>query len=336
MADPAVQTTRSSASDVDLSLRLAEEGIAALRDALLDQHEEIDRAVEIIMSVNGRLVVTGLGKSGHIAGKLAATFASTGTPAYFVHPSEASHGDLGMVHSDDAVLMLSWSGNTRELVDLINYTRRSGIPLIAVTGNANSKLAQASDVALILPKVTEACPHNLAPTTSTTLQIAIGDALATAILRRKDFNPGSFHRFHPGGQLGASLAPLSEIAVSGGDLPLVRSDATVLEVISELTAKSLGIVGVCQHDGTLAGVITDGDIRRFFGVNFDVSVGQAMKSSTAESICTQDFKWFAPEEPAGAALEVLKAQKITAAFLLTERKPVGCVTMHHLLNSGLR
>lgn len=336
MGDAALHVAKSSFSDVDLALGLAEDGIAKLRKSLADQHDGIEKAIELIMSVKGRLVVTGLGKSGHVAGKLAATFASTGTPAYFVHPSEASHGDLGMVHADDAVLMLSWSGNTRELGDLINFTRRSGIPLIAITGNDVGKLARTADVALIMPEVKEACPHNLAPTTSTTLQIAVGDALATAILRRRDFNPNAFHKFHPGGRLGASLAPLGEIATTGSDVPLVDETTPVLEVISEITEKSMGIVGVTSDVGALVGVITDGDIRRFFGSNSELSLGQAVQSTTAGAICTRDFIWFAPSDACGSAIEVLRAKSISAAFLLEDDKPVGCVTMLQLLNKGLR
>jgi len=336
MLETATSETRSSTDDVDLALGLAEDGIARLRTALADQKPQIERAIEIIMNLKGRLAVTGLGKSGHVAGKLAATFSSTGTPAYFVHPSEASHGDLGMVQADDAVLMLSWSGNTQELLDLINFTRRTNIPLIALTGNDQSRLAQASDVALVMPEVREACPHNLAPTTSTTLQITLGDALATAILRRRDFNPNAFHKYHPGGRLGASLAPLPEIGVSGEDMPLVPEGTNVLEVISELTAKSLGIVGVVAPEGRLIGVITDGDIRRFFGNNAELSLRQAVESTTAKAICTKDFIWFSPQDTAGPAMEVLRAKAISAAFILEAGKPVGCVTMHQLLNKGLR
>ncbi|MGB0968345.1 MAG: KpsF/GutQ family sugar-phosphate isomerase, partial [Halocynthiibacter sp.] len=242
-------------------------GIRTLEDHLsvdsLDQglNEALTPALETILNMQGRLIVTGMGKSGHIGSKLAATFASTGTPAFFVHPAEASHGDLGMITKDDVVLMLSWSGETRELGDIATYCRRFRVPLISISGNAQSTLAKAANVAIALPKSPEACPHNLAPTTSTLLQLAIGDALAVALLRARGFSEKSFFDFHPGGKLGASLTDVGEIMSKGSDMPLVSRDQTVFDVVSGIWGKNLGIVGITDDAGDLIGVVTDGDLR---------------------------------------------------------------------------
>jgi arabinose-5-phosphate isomerase len=212
-----------------------------------------------------RIIVSGMGKSGHIARKITATFASTGTPAHFVHPSEASHGDLGMIQKEDTVLALSWSGETRELSDLVAYTRRFDVPLIAITSGEESVLAKAATVALILPSVEEACPHGLAPTTSSTLQLVIGDALAVALLEKRGFTAQDFKLFHPGGKLGAQLKSVQEVMHKGDQIPLVSSTATMAEALVEQTAKGLGCVIVCDGDvlqKNLKGIITDGDLRR--------------------------------------------------------------------------
>ncbi len=322
-------------ANFELAVRTARDGLDQLEAALPGLSEELDRALELIVGLKGRLIVTGLGKSGHIAAKLAATFASTGTPAYFVHPSEASHGDLGMIRNEDAVLMLSWSGGTRELFDIADYTRRFNIPLVIITSNPEGKLTRAADIRLVLPKAREACPHNLAPTTSTLMQMALGDALAISALREKGFTETSFHQFHPGGRLGASLTSLGQIAVSGDGIPLVEEHTPIIGLIGELTAKSLGIVGVRGADGRLFGVVTDGDVRRFLGRNSDMSIGEAMNTTTAADLMTRDFVWFGPDTLAAEALHVMQTRKISGAFVLADGKPVGCITMLQLLGLGV-
>src|SRR6185295_15055539 len=238
-------------------------GIAALVAAINDGlAQPVAAAVELIRAARGRLIVTGMGKSGHVAHKIAATFASTGTPAFFVHPGEASHGDLGMITADDVIMALSWSGETAELKDLINYSRRFRIALIALTGDAESTLAKAADVVLTLPQAREACPHNLAPTTSSLMQLALGDALAVALLESRGFTALKFRELHPGGRLGAKLKFIRDIMHTGDAVPLAPLGTRMSDALVEMTAKGFGCVGVTSADGTLAGIITDGDLRR--------------------------------------------------------------------------
>ncbi|MDE2373026.1 MAG: KpsF/GutQ family sugar-phosphate isomerase, partial [Hyphomicrobiales bacterium] len=219
-------------------------------------------AVDKIRAARGRVIVTGMGKSGHVARKIAATLASTGTPAFFVHAAEASHGDLGMVTSDDVMLMLSWSGETEELTDLINYSRRFGIMLIAITVNAESTLGKAADIVLAMPQAREACPHNLAPTTSSLMQLALGDALAIALIESRGFTAVDFGVFHPRGKLGAALKFVRDVMHPGAAVPLIRYGAPMSEAIVEMSAKGFGCVAVTDAAGKLSGVITDGDLRR--------------------------------------------------------------------------
>lgn len=313
------------------------EGISTVRDGLDGAvlQDGIGRAIDQILTMQGRLIVTGLGKSGHIGSKLAATFSSTGTPAYFVHPAEASHGDLGMIQSDDVVLMLSWSGETHELKNLAAYTRRFKVPLILICGNADSTLAQHADICLILPKVQEACPHNLAPTTSTLMQLALGDALAVTLLQLKGFSETSFHQFHPGGKLGASLTSVAEIMHGVDELPLVGIDAPVIDVVAKQSERNFGIVGVLDDAGLLAGVITDGDIRRYLVSQLQGSMQGAMNETFARDIMTKHPTCLEPERLAARALNVLQTKRISAAFVVEDGKPVGLMTMLRLLNLGV-
>src|SRR6185312_14739092 len=239
------------------------EGLAALAAAIGDGlGAAFVAAVEEIRAARGRLIVTGMGKSGHVARKIAATLASTGTPAFFVHAADASHGDLGMITSDDVMLALSWSGETEELKDLINYSRRFGIVLIAVTVNAESTLGKAADIVLSLPAAREACPHNLAPTTSSLMQLALGDALAIALLESRGFTAVDFGVFHPRGRLGAALKFVRDVMHPGAAVPMIGQDALMSAAIVEMSAKGFGCVAVTDRAGRLAGVITDGDLRR--------------------------------------------------------------------------
>lgn len=297
--------------------------LAALDDGLA---APIADAVDIIRSAGGRVVVTGVGKSGHIARKIAATLASTGTPAFFVHSTEASHGDLGMVTVDDVVLALSWSGETAELNSLVEYSRRFRIPLIAITAHQTSTLARQSDVVLALPKAEEACPHGLAPTTSTLMQLALGDALAIALLESHGFTVEKFRDFHPGGQLGASLRFVRDIMHDGPAIPLVGLGTSMGEAILSMTEKGFGCLGIAAADGALLGVITDGDLRRHLGPD--------LLSRKVEEVMTTGPKTIPPDMLAGAALDLLNQAKITTLFVVEDSKPVGIVHLHDFLRLG--
>lgn len=312
------------------------DGLDQLRDALAGKEDgSMAAAAQAIYGMKGRLILSGVGKSGHIARKLAATFASTGTPAYFVHPAEASHGDLGMIHRDDVLLLLSWSGETRELSDILNYAERFGVTTVAITGGAESTLARRSQHPIVLPRAEEACPHNLAPTTSTLLQLAIGDALAVTLLRMRGFSEQSFRDFHPGGKLGAVLRPVREIMHQGEALPLLPEGAPIIEVISEISRKGHGIVGLTDAAGRLAGVITDGDIRRYLESNSSGSLQEALWTATADSMMTRTPITVEADRLNARVLNVLETNRIGAAFVLEGDRPVGLVTLLQLLHQGV-
>ena len=333
MTYPDAMTETDDIAHVRTALSTDMAGMEALQRALDSMAPDIEAALDLIADMDGRLIVTGLGKSGHIGTKLAATFASTGTPAYFLHPSEASHGDLGMVQPGDVLLALSWSGETRELSDVIGFAKRRAVPLVALTGRADSTLAEAATVALVLPKVKEACPHNLAPTTTTLLQLALGDALAVALLQRTGFTEESFHGFHPGGSLGAQLKQVDEVMHHGDALPLVTVDTPVIAAITELSAKGFGITGITDN-GVLVGVITDGDVRRYLERNADATMQGALHETTAGKIMTSGSVTLGPGMIAGEALAILQAKRIQAAFVVEDDRPVGLITMLRLLNRG--
>ena len=303
------------------------EGLRALA-AALDDH--FAAAVELLLGATGRVVVTGMGKSGHVAHKIAAPLASTGTPAMFVHPAEASHGDLGMIVPGDAVLALSNSGETAELADLIAHTRRFGLPLVGITGRAGSTLATAADVALVLPAAREACPMGLAPTTSTTMQMALGDALAVALLTRRGFGAADFRRIHPGGKLGARLRRVRDLMHTGDELPLAPPGTPMPEALVLMTQKRFGCLGVVDAEGRLAGILTDGDLRRAMGPDLLArDVGEIM-NATPRSI--------GPDALAAEALHVMNARErpITALFVVDAGgRPVGILHVHDLLRAGV-
>ena len=310
------------------TLETESDGMAALAAAMADGLGApfID-AVETIRAARGRVIVTGIGKSGHIARKIAATLASTGTPAFFVHAADASHGDLGMITSDDVMLALSWSGETEELKDLINYSRRFRISLIAVTGNAESTLGQAADIVLVLPPAREACPHNLAPTTSALMQLALGDALAIALLESRGFTAIDFGIFHPRGKLGAALKFVRDVMHPGEAVPLIARGAPMSEAIVEMSAKGFGCVAVIETTGKLAGVITDGDLRRHMGAN--------LLQARVDAVMTVAPKTIRPDQLASEALQLLNASKITALIVVEAERPVGIVHFHDLLRAGV-
>ncbi len=300
-------------------------GVAALAAALENgMAEPFAHAVELIAGIRGRIIVTGVGKSGHVGAKIAATFASTGTPAFFVHPAEANHGDLGMIARDDAILAMSWSGETQELKGIIAYSRRFGIPLIAITAGENSALARESDVVLRLPRTPEACPHGLAPTTSTLLQLVVGDALAVALLEARGFTPDHFRDLHPGGQLGANLTRVSEIMHD--DLPLVALGTMMPEAVKVLSRKRFGCVCVIDVDGRLAGIVTDGDLAR--------NLERNLAETAVDEIMTRLPKTVRPQIMASAALAILNENDISALVVVEEDRPVGIVHFHDLLRIG--
>src|SRR3954469_14770428 len=303
-------------------------GITALSAAIHDGlGTAFIAAVDLISAARGRLIVTGMGKSGHVGRKIAATFASTGTPAFFVHPGEASHGDLGMITPDDAIMALSWSGETAELKDLIDYSRRFRIGLVAVTADASSTLAKAADVALILPQAREACPHNLAPTTSSLLQLALGDALAVALLESRGFTALNFRDLHPGGRLGAKLKFIRDLMHSGAGVPLIARGAAMSDAIVEMTAKGFGCVGITDATGKLAGIITDGDLRRH--------MGKDLLAEKVDDVMTKSPKTVSADQLASEAIELLNSSKITAVFVVEAGKPAGIVHLHDLLRAGV-
>ena len=310
------------------TLKLEGQGLAELLDAVGGQMAEpFARAVDILNSATGRVIVTGIGKSGHVGQKMAATFSSTGTTAFFVHPSEASHGDLGMISSDDVILAMSWSGETVELGSVLTYSRRFAVPLIAITSRSDSALAKAADVVLKLPKAPEACPHGLAPTTSTTMTLALGDCLAIALLEAKGFTAEDFKRIHPGGSLGAQLRYVEDVMHDADDLPLVSKDTPMTEAIVTMTQRAFGCLGVVDGRGRLIGVITDGDLRRH--------MGDDLLAATAGAIMTRNPKAIRSDILASAALEQLNASRITALFVVDKSKPIGIVHIHDLLRAGL-
>ena len=287
------------------------------------------QAVELMLSARGRVIVSGMGKSGHVARKIASTMASTGTPAQFVHPAEASHGDLGMITDDDVVLLLSNSGETRELADLIAYTRRFRIPLIGVASRPGSSLLRNADLALVLPQAPEACSVGLAPTTSTTLTMALGDALAVALMERRQFTPERFAEFHPGGRLGARLVRVADLMATGDRVPLVPGDMPMAEALLVMTQKGFGIAGVTDPHGRLSGVITDGDLRR----HMDGLLGRS-----AHEVATASPRTIRPDRLAQEALNLMNAHKITCLFV-TESSipaaPLGLIHLHDCLRAGV-
>nr|WP_254601138.1 KpsF/GutQ family sugar-phosphate isomerase [Caulobacter sp. S45] len=312
------------------ALQVARRVLKAEAEALLRMGEGLGgpftRTVEWVSNLKGRLVCTGVGKSGHVARKIAATLASTGTPAMFVHAAEASHGDLGMISADDAVLALSKSGEARELADVVAYAKRFAIPLIAMTAQADSALGRAADILLLLPDIPEAAEAVDAPTTSTTLQMALGDALAVALLERRGFSHTDFRLFHPGGKLGSALRTVGELMHGGGELPLVVEDATMAVALLTMTEKRFGCAGVVDADGRLRGVITDGDLRRHMG---------GLMGHTAAEIMTPAPHTVSPTTLAAEALREMNESRITVLFVLEDARPVGILHVHDLLRTGV-
>ncbi|WP_438753737.1 KpsF/GutQ family sugar-phosphate isomerase [Pararhizobium sp. O133] len=285
-------------------------------------------AVALIARSRGRVVVSGVGKSGHIGRKIAATMASTGTSAYFVHPTEASHGDLGMITSDDLLILLSWSGETVELGNMLTYAKRFNVSIVSLTSNAESLLARNSTVAITLPKVQEACPHGLAPTTSAMLQLAVGDALAIALLERRGFSAQDFKTFHPGGKLGSQLLLVQELAHDGEAVPLLPLGSPMGDAVIQMSSKGFGVLGVTDETGKLVGVITDGDLRRH--------MSRDLLLETVDTVMSHNPRVIKGSILASAAMELMQAQKVTVLFLVGETGiPSGILHIHDLLRAGV-
>ncbi|HTO31731.1 MAG TPA: KpsF/GutQ family sugar-phosphate isomerase [Pararhizobium sp.] len=290
-------------------------------------HSLVD-AVELIARGSGRVVVSGVGKSGHIGRKIAATMASTGTSAYFVHPTEASHGDLGMITSEDLLILLSWSGETVELGNMLTYAKRFNVSIVSVTSNAESLLARNSTVAITLPKVQEACPHGLAPTTSAMLQLAVGDALAIALLERRGFSAQDFKTFHPGGKLGSQLLLVQELAHEGEAIPILPLGSPMGDAVIQMSSKGFGVLGVTDETGKLVGVITDGDLRRH--------MSRDLLLETVDTVMSHNPRVIKGSILASAAMELMQAQKVTVLFLVDETgTPSGILHIHDLLRAGV-
>ncbi len=306
-------------------------GLEALESAIRTQGEgglgvAFSEAVKTISAAPGRVIVTGIGKSGHVARKVAATLASTGEPAFFVHPAEASHGDLGMVQIGDVVLAISWSGETAELAAIVNFAKRYAIPLIAMTAEADSTLGRQADVCLTMPVAPEACPNGLAPTTSTTMQLVLGDALAIALLEGRGFTALDFRALHPGGKLGAKLAQVREVMHTGDRVPRIEADARMSEAIVEMTSKGFGCVAAFEDGGRLAGIITDGDLRRHLKPGFSLD-------TRVSAIMTPRPRTIAPDALVAEALELI-SHKIQALLVVERGQVIGIVNFHDLMRIG--
>ena len=313
-------------TDLEAARRVLTTAAQALNSLADSLDSAFAQAVTAMEAAKGRVIVSGMGKSGHIARKIAATFSSTGTPAHFVHPAEASHGDMGAVDKSDVVLALSWGGETAELSDLITYAKRHRIPLIGITGNRESSLAKAADVVLVLPKAAEACPMGLAPTTSTTMMLSLGDALAVALMERKGFTSDQYRDFHPGGSLGRALIRVSDLMHDGAEIPLARETAPMREVLLTMASGRLGCVGIVDDNGALVGIVTDGDVRRHV---------EAIETRTAADVMSRAPKTAKPGQLAAEALALMTEKKITQLFVLDGAVPLGVIHIHDCLRAGL-
>jgi arabinose-5-phosphate isomerase len=321
-------TAEAAAGDLAAARRVlttAAEALAALAGAL---DGDFSHAVGLMLAAKGRVIVSGMGKSGHVARKIAATLSSTGTPAYFVHPAEASHGDMGAITRQDVLLLLSWGGETAELSDLITYAKRHRIPIIAIGANADSTLVKAADVKLLLPRAPEACPMGMAPTTSTTMMLSLGDALAVALMERKGFSADQYRDFHPGGSLGRALIRVSDLMHAGDAVPLAEPDTAVPELLLTMASGRLGCVGIVDASGALAGIVTDGDIRRH---------AAGIEHRKASEVMTVNPKIAHPDQLAAEALALMTEMKITQLFVLAEDSaaPLGVIHIHDCLRAGL-
>lgn len=298
--------------------------IIKLRDSLDDS---LTVVLDVMQNARGRIIITGMGKSGHIGKKIAASLASTGTPSFFVHPAEASHGDLGMITEDDVVVAISNSGESKELVDILNYCKRFGIKLISITKNPESSLGKAGDIVLKLPNNGEACPLGLAPTSSTTATLVLGDVLTAGLIERKCFTKSDFNARHPGGKLGSILQKVSDLMHTGDEMPVLEENSDMQRVLLEMTSKRLGCVGFINSNGELTGMLTDGDLRR--------CLSPQILEEKAINLMTKNPKTITKDIMASEAIKIMHDKKITNIFVIEDKKPIGVIHIHDLLNNGV-
>lgn len=315
--------------DIDVAKQTIEREIEALKAMENGLDETLTKALDVMQNTKGRVIITGMGKSGHIARKIAATLASTGTPSFFLHPGEASHGDLGMVTQNDVVLAISNSGESKELSDILVYCRRFSIPLIAITKNLESSLGKNSDLVLILPQNKEACPLGLAPTSSTTATLVLGDVLASALMVRKGFTEDDFHIRHPGGKLGSILRHVSDVMHTGDEMPLVKDTAIMQEALMMMSAKMLGCVGIINNKGELIGIITDGDLRRWMSPD--------LITERVDKVMTKNPRTITADALIAEAVNVMNTtgRGITNLFVVEGKKPIGVIHIHDCLKAGV-
>ena len=316
--------TNSDIVSAKMTISTEVEALKALEDGL---DSTLTKALDFMQEAKGRVILTGMGKSGHIAKKIAASLASTGTPSFFVHPAEASHGDLGMITSDDVIIAISNSGESKELVDILNYAKRFGIKLIAITKNPQSSLGKAGDVVLKLPSSREACPLGLAPTSSTTATLVLGDILTVAMIERKGFSKEQFNQRHPGGKLGSVLQKVSDLMHTGEEMPILPMDTGMQETLLEMTSKRLGCVGFINNNGELVGILTDGDLRR--------CLSNDILTKKASDVMTKNPKVISPDAMATEAVKLMQDKKITNIFAVKDGKPIGVIHIHDCLSSGI-
>lgn len=321
-------TTSQLESDRASAIRTIDSEIETLNELKKSVDSlSLTKALDFMQNAKGRIIITGMGKSGHIGKKIAASLASTGTPSFFVHPAEASHGDLGMITEDDVVIAISNSGESRELIDILNYCKRFGIKLISITKNPESSLGKAGDIILRLPNIGEACPLGLAPTSSTTATLVLGDILTIGMIERKGFSKEQFNDRHPGGKLGSILKKVSDIMHTGQDMPILDENANMQAVLLEMTSKRLGCVGFIDETGNLTGILTDGDLRRCLSAQ--------ILDEKALDLMTKNPKTISPNAMTAEALKIMHEKKITNLFVLENNKPVGVIHIHDLLNNGV-
>lgn len=313
--------------DIDCAKRTIDREIDTIIKLKESLNETFTQALDVMQNAKGRIIITGMGKSGHIGKKIAASLASTGTPSFFVHPAEASHGDLGMITEDDVVVAISNSGESKELVDILNYCKRFGIKLISITKNSESSLGKAGDIVLLLPNNGEACPLGLAPTSSTTATLVLGDILTAGLIERKGFTKSDFNARHPGGKLGSILQKVSDLMHTGSEMPILEENSDMQRVLLEMTSKRLGCVGFINSNGELTGMLTDGDLRR--------CLSPQILQEKAINLMTKNPKTISKDVMASEAMKIMHDKKITNIFVLENKKPIGVIHIHDLLNNGV-
>ena len=313
--------------DIDCAKRTIDREIDTIIKLKESLNETFTQALDVMQNAKGRIIITGMGKSGHIGKKIAASLASTGTPSFFVHPAEASHGDLGMITEDDVVVAISNSGESKELVDILNYCKRFGIKLISITKNSESSLGKAGDIVLLLPNNGEACPLGLAPTSSTTATLVLGDILTAGLIERKGFTKSDFNARHPGGKLGSILQKVSDLMHTGSDMPILEENSDMQRVLLEMTSKRLGCVGFINSNGDFTGMLTDGDLRR--------CLSPQILQEKAINLMTKNPKTISKDVMASEAMKIMHDKKITNIFVLENKKPIGVIHIHDLLNNGV-